>query len=268
MGKIVAIGGGENGRGEHPYETGPFDREIVRLTGKDDPNFLFIGLANSFADSYYATMCDIFHGRLGCTHTDHLTEADLRDPDTLRRKMEWADFIYVGGGNTLRLMTLLRRYGGDRLLDEAYKRGTVLSGVSAGGICWCSCGNSDSRKFTSGSDQLIKVTGLGYLPVLFCPHYDAEPLRQTDLPRTDAPGPWHACHRSGQRRCPGSGGRAVAAAHLPARCPGAEVLLEGWHLAPATPAGRRSVPSDGRAAHPEHRPGHPRLTLHIIKGMN
>lgn len=40
MGKIVAIGGGENGRGEHPYETGPFDREIVRLTGKDDPNFL------------------------------------------------------------------------------------------------------------------------------------------------------------------------------------------------------------------------------------
>ena len=48
MGKIVAIGGGENGRGEHPYETGPFDREIVRLTGKDDPNFLFIGLANSF----------------------------------------------------------------------------------------------------------------------------------------------------------------------------------------------------------------------------
>ena len=183
MGKILAIGGGENGRGEHPYETGPFDREIVRLTGKDDPNFLFIGLANSFADSYYATMCDIFHGRLGCTHTDHLTEADLRDPDTLRRKMEWADFIYVGGGNTLRLMTLLRRCGGDRLLDEAYERGTVLSGVSAGGICWCSCGNSDSRKFTSGSDQLIKVTGLGYLPVLFCPHYDAEPLRQTDLPR-------------------------------------------------------------------------------------
>ena len=55
--------------------------------------------------------------------------------------------------------------------------------MSAGGICWCSCGNSDSRKFTSGSDQLIKVTGLGYLPVLFCPHYDAEPLRQTDLPR-------------------------------------------------------------------------------------
>ena len=141
MGKIVAIGGGENGRPGTAYETGLFDAEIVRLTGKDDPNFLFIGLANSHADSYYETMCAVFHDRLGCSHTDHLLEADLRDPDTLRRKIEWADFIYVGGGNTLRLMTLLRRWGGDRLLDEAYRRGTVLSGISAGGICWCSCGS-------------------------------------------------------------------------------------------------------------------------------
>ena len=67
--------------------------------------------------------------------------------------------------------------------DAARDRGAVLCGVSAGAICWCRYGNSDSRKFTSGSDQLIKVSGLGYLPVLLCPHYDAEPLRQTDLPR-------------------------------------------------------------------------------------
>ena len=95
MGKIVAIGGGENGRPGTAYETGLFDAEIVRLTGKDDPNFLFIGLANSHADSYYETMCAVFHNRLGCSHTDHLLEADLRDPDTLRRKIEWADFIYA-----------------------------------------------------------------------------------------------------------------------------------------------------------------------------
>ena len=80
-------------------------------------------------------------------------------------------------------MTLLRRAGAVPLLDAARDRGAVLCGVSAGAICWCRYGNSDSRKFTSGSDQLIKVSGLGYLPVLLCPHYDAEPLRQTDLPR-------------------------------------------------------------------------------------
>ena len=45
--KIVAIGGGENGRinskGEQkPYETKEIDQEIVRLSGKEKPNLLFL----------------------------------------------------------------------------------------------------------------------------------------------------------------------------------------------------------------------------------
>ena len=45
--KIVAIGGGFVGKinddGTHDsYETGPMDIEIIRLTGKTNPNFLFI----------------------------------------------------------------------------------------------------------------------------------------------------------------------------------------------------------------------------------
>lgn len=126
MGKIVAIGGGENGRGEHPYETGPFDREIVRLTGKDDPNFLFIGLANSFADSYYATMCDIFHGRLGCTHTDHLTEADLRDPDTL------APEDGMGG---LHLCGRRQHPAPDDAAPALWRRPPAGRGIQAGALC-------------------------------------------------------------------------------------------------------------------------------------
>ena len=183
MRTIVAIGGGENGRPGTAYETGPFDREIIQAAGKDDPRFLFIGLANPYANGYFQTMKKIYKGRYGCTRADHLTREDLRDPETARRKIEAADIVYVGGGNTLRLMTDLRRTGTDRLLDAAYHRGAVMCGVSAGAICWCRYGNSDSRRFTSGSEQLIRVKGLGYLPVLLCPHYDAEPLRQTDLPR-------------------------------------------------------------------------------------
>jgi len=80
-------------------------------------------------------------------------------------------------------MTLWRRLGVDTLLRTAWERGTVMCGVSAGAICWFESGNSDSRKFTSGSDRLIRVSGLGLIPALVCPHYDTEPLRQTDLPR-------------------------------------------------------------------------------------
>jgi len=182
MGKIVAIGGGENGRPGTAYETGAFDREIISMTGKKHPRFLFIGLAQVYAEGYYNVMCNIYHGMYGC-ETAHLMAQDIRDPQIASAKIASADIIYVGGGNTLRLMTLLRKYNIDKLLAAAYANEKILCGVSAGAICWCDFGNSDSRKFTSGSDQLIRVKGLGLVHVLMCPHFDAEIKRQTDLPR-------------------------------------------------------------------------------------
>ena len=49
MRKIVAIGGGENGHirsnGTYTtYETKNIDKEIVALTGKENPNFLLIAI--------------------------------------------------------------------------------------------------------------------------------------------------------------------------------------------------------------------------------
>jgi len=182
MGKIVAIGGGENGRPGTNYETGVIDREIISMAGRERPRFLFVGLANVYAEGYYSVMHAIYHGMYGC-ETEHLTADDIKDAQAASSKIAEADIIYVGGGNTLRLMTLLRRHKIDAMLAAAYANDTVLCGVSAGAICWCDYGNSDSRRFTSGSDQLIRVKGLGFVHVLLCPHFDAEPKRQADLPR-------------------------------------------------------------------------------------
>ena len=60
MKKLVLIGGGDVGRGNTSYETDVIDRKIVELTNKANPNFLFIGLASSFSDSYYDTMKKIY----------------------------------------------------------------------------------------------------------------------------------------------------------------------------------------------------------------
>lgn len=173
MGKIVAIGGGENGHHNTEYETELFDKEIIKLTGKDCPNFLFIGLANRYPDYYFEVMNGIYHN----CHTDHLTYTDIKSRDTLIKKIQNADIIYVGGGNTYKLMTLFRMYGIDEMLRKAYDENKVLCGVSAGAICWCKFGNSDSRKLSSGSNQLIRVKGLGFVDVLFCPHINKEPFR-------------------------------------------------------------------------------------------
>lgn len=182
MGKIVAIGGGENGHGKTQYETAVIDKEIIRLTGKSNPNFLFIGLANLYADRYYDVMKNIYGNMYDC-NTDYLTNDEHKNIDIAKSKFEWADIIYVGGGNTLKLMTVWRKYGIDKLLIEAYKNDKVLCGVSAGGICWCDYGNSDSRRFTSQSDKLIRVKGLGLVNILFCPHINTEPHRADDLKR-------------------------------------------------------------------------------------
>jgi dipeptidase E len=80
-------------------------------------------------------------------------------------------------------MATWRKMGIDIILKKAHKKGVVLSGISAGSICWFKYGNSDSRKFTNGSNKLIKVTGLGLIDALHCPHYDAEKHRQNDLKR-------------------------------------------------------------------------------------
>lgn len=75
--KLVAIGGGENGRllennTYAPYETEPMDREIVNLTGKTNPNFLFVNHAMQsleIQESYYQTMKKIYE-KLGCVCDD------------------------------------------------------------------------------------------------------------------------------------------------------------------------------------------------------
>ncbi len=181
MGKIVAIGGGDVGRHGTSYETGAIDREIVRLSGRERPHFLFIGIAKRNADGYFSTMRDIYGGMYGC-ETDILTAAEHEDPDVASAKIGWADIIYVGGGNTLRLMNKWRACGTDALLRRAYEDGKVLCGVSAGGICWCDYGNSDSRTDRAGA-KCIKVRGLGLLPVLFCPHIATQERRAADLQR-------------------------------------------------------------------------------------
>ena len=67
-------------------------------------------------------------------------DTPLLTAGVLRELVRSQDVIYVGGGNTLRMMTLWRRRGVDRLLVAAAEAGTVLAGISAGAICWCAAG--------------------------------------------------------------------------------------------------------------------------------
>lgn len=171
MSKFVLIGGGENGHHNTQYETGIFDKEIVGLTGKKHPQFLFIGFANPYADDYYEVMKGIYGGMYQCA-TEHLTERDTADNAVAQAKIQKADIIYVGGGDTLALMKKLGASGVDEMLVHAAGQDKVLCGVSAGAMCWCRYGQADSEE--SGP---VRATGLGLVDLLFCPHILTEPKR-------------------------------------------------------------------------------------------
>jgi dipeptidase E len=181
MRKIVALGGGEIGRQGYPVETTSIDMETVHLSGKKHPKLLFIPTASSDPEEYFKVVKEHFSRRIGC-ETDVLylvrEKPGLKE---IENKILSSDVVYVGGGNTLMMMQIWRQLGVDKVLRQAYERGIVLSGLSAGAICWFRWGHSDSKKFTDPDARFKKVTGLGFINALYCPHYDVEKDRKPSL---------------------------------------------------------------------------------------
>ena len=179
--KIIAIGGGEIGRPGYPIETTNIDKEIIKLSGKKKPKVLFIPTASSDSKGYCDVFTKHFGTRLGCKVNILYLVNNRPSHKLICEAILNADIIYVGGGNTLKMMNIWRKLGLDEILFKAAERGIILSGLSAGSICWFKYGNSDSRKFKNKNAGLIKVSGLGMINALNCPHYDFEPERKADL---------------------------------------------------------------------------------------
>ena len=103
------------------------------------------------------------------------------DVDALVRSQ---DVVIVGGGNTANMLAIWRLHGVENALRSAYASGTVLSGWSAGCLCWFEGGITDS--FTPSLGALRD--GLGILAGTACPHYDSQEARRPVYAREIAAG--------------------------------------------------------------------------------
>jgi len=178
MGKIIAVGGGSMPKGQ----TLAIDKEVVALTGKKKPLALFIPTASGDPEQYIADFHAHYSKKLGCRTSD-LCVAEKRPPlRVIKEKIQKADIIYVGGGNTMKMMKRWKLLGIDKLLRKAWKQNKVLTGTSAGGICWFRYGSSDSRLFYDPQDKsLIRVKALDLLPLTFSPHMIQEKHRKKGI---------------------------------------------------------------------------------------
>ena len=153
------------------------DDFVLGLARRHPARVCFIPTASADAPAYIVRFYRAFAGR--CVPTD-LT---LWDPQSLPHHpgrtsdlsafIAGQDVIYVGGGNTANLLVLWRRHGLDGIVREAWSRGAVLAGVSAGMLCWFSGGITDSFGGLEPLDD-----GLGLIDASACPHYDGEPGRR------------------------------------------------------------------------------------------
>lgn len=184
---IIAIGGGEIGRikvyedghsEQKPIETMVIDKKIIELTGKAQPKLVFIGAASGDDPRYFKAISDHFGGRLNC-HTENLILTDLTkipNIENIRKIILGADIIYVGGGSVTRLMNALKKTGADKVLIEAYDKGIIMSGNSAGGCVWYeSYDNEEDDDFDNNNLETLKTKpALGLIRGYFVPHWNTK----------------------------------------------------------------------------------------------
>jgi dipeptidase E len=172
------------------------DEFVLGLTGRTQPRVCFLPQASGDADHYIVRFYRSF-GAERCVPS-HLSLfrrlRSLRDP---RSHLLDQDLIYVGGGSVRSLLGVWRAHGIDRILREAWERGVILCGLSAGSLCWFAEGVSTFH------GPAERVEGLGFLPWSNTVHYSSEPERREA---------YHRCLRDGMR--PGYAADDGAALHF------------------------------------------------------
>ena len=180
--KIFIAGGG--------FRT-PFIRHLATLTGKDRPKLCYLPTASADRDS------GIIRWYENCAPLNVIPSVQAsfissgRMTETFAEVLLSVDGIVVSGGNTLNQQVIWKAHGIDEVLREAWDRGIVLGGASAGSLCWFEEGTTDSRP-----KELSKIDCLGFLKGSHSPHYDAEEDRRPTYHRLIKAGelkPGYAC---------------------------------------------------------------------------
>lgn len=192
MKRFVGIGGGEipawsfktKDINQNLYQTKEIDEFIVSLAEKKNPKLLFIGTASRENQIYFNAIKNIYEN-LGCIvnaleilEDKENIKINIKN-DEIREIILSSDIIYIGGGNTKFMLNTWQEIGLDKLLVEAYNKGIVIAGFSAG--CY---------SFFKYNYELIK--GFDIINAIICVHYDEkseekrnqffETIKENELP--------------------------------------------------------------------------------------
>jgi dipeptidase E len=166
--QILAMGGGGFTMQEPSVA---LDRLVLSLTGKPVPRICFLPTASGdgreqttrFYERFSTWPCDP-----SILSLFHLGRDRIVDPAS---HLLSQDAIYVGGGSMRNMLAVWREHGIDEAMRQAWERGVVLAGLSAGAMCWFEAG------VTMSGGAPRPAPGLHLLDGSMSVHLDGEPER-------------------------------------------------------------------------------------------
>ncbi len=172
MAHMILIGGGEL----KTRETLEIDAYIARLAkahaGESRACGLFLPTASHDCMPYYNTFHKVYTGIFDIKTDVALTVGREIDPEKMQKKFAAADFLYIGGGDTVFMLKSWHETGLYPYIQAALARGTLICGLSAGAICWFEEMYSDSVI----EGEYAMYPGLGILKGKISPHYNERML--------------------------------------------------------------------------------------------
>jgi peptidase E len=145
--------------------------ELAGVAGRA-PRLTFVGTASG--DQRHVN--DDMHqaGRVAGIDVTTLDLFPMPNLDDVEGHLLEQDVVWVQGGSVANLLAVWEVHGLGPILRRAWQAGVVLSGVSAGSICWYVGGTTDSF----GPELRAVTNGLALLPYGNGVHYDSEVRRR------------------------------------------------------------------------------------------
>ena len=171
---ILATSGGWAPDDRLRWGVGPLTEHAIELSGVTGraPRVTFLGTACGDDPKLYHEFYSAAQRR--GLHPSHLQLFTMPNVDDVTAHLLEQDVVWVWGGSVAGLLAMWRLHGVDQAMRAAWEAGVVLTGVSAGSICWHVGGTTDSF-----GPELRPITdGLGLLPWSNGVHYDSEEQRR------------------------------------------------------------------------------------------
>ena len=169
---IIAIGGGEI-KNKTTLEIDKYVSTLAKKhAGEVRANALFIGTASHDSMPYFNSFRKTYTSVFDIKAEVALIVYGEMDVNRIQEKIDKADCIYIGGGDTVYMLEKWKETGMDKMIIEAYEKGKIICGLSAGAICWFSDMYTDYQIMRGESADYTFKKGLGILQGTACPHFN------------------------------------------------------------------------------------------------